>query len=75
MVDIMMTTERIREISAQELLALGLKDIAYLKEIEVDGGTAVAIHAANGQQIALMPDHNAAVAAVWENGMAPVALQ
>ncbi|TXH37501.1 MAG: DUF1150 family protein [Rhodospirillaceae bacterium] len=75
MVDIMMTTERIREISAQELLALGLKDIAYLKEIEVDGGTAVAIHAANGQQIALMPDRNAAVAAVWENGMAPVALQ
>lgn len=71
----MMTTERIREISAQELLALGLKDIAYLKEIEVDGGTAVAIHAANGQQIALMPDRNAAVAAVWENGMAPVALQ
>jgi hypothetical protein len=75
MVDIMMTTERIRQISAQELLALGLKDIAYLKEIELDGGTAVAIHAANGQQIALMPDRNAAVAAVWENGMAPVALQ
>ena len=71
----MMTTERIREISAQELLALGLKDIAYLKEIEVDGGTAVAIHAENGQQIAFMPDHNTVVGAVWENGMAPVALQ
>ncbi len=69
------TVERFKHLSAQEMLALGLKDIAYLKEVEVDGETAVAIHAANGQQIALMPDRNAAVAAVWENGLAPVALQ
>ena len=67
--------ERIRHLSAQELLALGLKDIAYLKDVEVDGETAIAIHAANGQQIALLPDRMAAVAAAWENGLAPMSLQ
>lgn len=69
------TDRRIRLLSAQEMLALGLKDIAYLKDVEVDGGTAIAIHAANGQQIALLPDRAAAMAAAWENGLAPVSLQ
>lgn len=71
----MINTDGFKHLTAQEMLAFGLKDIAYLKDVEVDGGTAVAIHAANGQQIALMPDRNTAVAAVWENGLAPVALQ
>ncbi|HVI89824.1 MAG TPA: DUF1150 family protein [Dongiaceae bacterium] len=71
----MLDVERIRHLSAQELLALGLKDVAYLKDVEVDGETVIAIHAANGQQIALLPDRNAAVAAAWENGLAPVSLQ
>ncbi|MET1026218.1 MAG: DUF1150 family protein [Dongiaceae bacterium] len=71
----MINAEGFKHLTAQEMLAFGLKDIAYLKDVEVDGGTAVAIHAANGQQIALMPDRSTAVAAVWENGLAPVALQ
>ncbi len=71
----MIDVDRIRHLSTQELLALGLKDIAYLKDVEVDGETAIAIHAANGQQIALLPDRSTAVAAAWENGLAPVSLQ
>lgn len=71
----MINVDRIRHLSTQELLALGLKDVAYLKDVEVDGETAIAIHAANGQQIALLPDRSAAVAAAWENGLAPVSLQ
>jgi hypothetical protein len=67
--------ERIRHLSSQELLALGLKDVAYLKDVEVDGESVTAIHAANGLQIALLPDRNAAVAAALENGLAPVSLQ
>jgi|APAra7269097559_1048567.scaffolds.fasta_scaffold11492_2 hypothetical protein len=67
--------ERIRHLSSQELLALGLKDVAYLKDVEVDGESVIAIHAANGLQIALLPDRNAAVAAALENGLAPVSLQ
>lgn len=71
----MIDADRIRHLNAQELLALGLKDIAYLKDVEVDGESVIAIHAANGQQIALLPDRGAAVAAAWENGLAPVSLQ
>ncbi|HWU00253.1 MAG TPA: DUF1150 family protein [Terriglobales bacterium] len=71
----MLDVERIRHLSAQELLALGLKDVAYLKDVEVDGETVIAVHAANGLQIALLPDRNAAVEAAWENGLAPVLLQ
>lgn len=64
--------ERLRRITAQELLALGMKNIAYVRPITIDGATAVAICAANGKQIALAPDLGAALAAAWENGLAPV---
>ena len=70
----MVSIEQIRKITAEDLLSLGVKDVAYLKEIEVDGGSAVGIFAANGQQLALLPDRNAAIAAAVENGLAPVTL-
>ncbi len=62
--------ERIRGLTPQDLLMLGIKDVAYLKDIEVDGETAVALFAANGQQIAVMADRQTAVAAAWQNGLA-----
>jgi hypothetical protein len=65
----------VRAISRQQLAALGLNNLAYVKDVEVDGGTAFAIFAANGQQLAIMPDREAAVAAAWENGLAPVTVQ
>ncbi|WP_374370055.1 DUF1150 family protein [Dongia sp.] len=65
-------TDSVRAISRQQLAALGLNNLAYVKDVEVDGGTAFAIFAANGQQLAIMPDREAAVAAAWENGLAPV---
>lgn len=61
-------------ITRQQLLALGLNDVAYVRDVEVDGGTAFGIFAANGQQLAVMPDREAAVAAAWENGLAPVTI-
>jgi hypothetical protein len=53
---------------------LGIKDMAYVKNIEVDGETAVALFAANGLQIAVMEDRETAVAAAWQNGLAPMTL-
>jgi hypothetical protein len=64
--------ERIRSLSPQDLLMLGIKDVAYLKDIDVDGETAVALFAANGQQIAVAEDRQTAVAAAWQNGLAPM---
>lgn len=70
----MTEVERIRSLSPQDLLMLGIKDVAYLKNIEVDGETAVALFAANGQQIAVAEDRQTAVAAAWQNGLAPMTL-
>ena len=68
----MTQAERIRGLSAQDLLMLGIKEMAYVKDVEIDGETAVALFAANGQQIAIMEDRQTAVAAAWQNGLAPM---
>jgi len=68
----MTESERIRGLNPQDMLMLGIKDMAYLKEIEVDGETAVGLFAANGQQIAVMEDLQTAVATAWQNGLAPM---
>ena len=70
----MVSVEEIRKITTEDLLTLGVREVAYLKDIEVDGDTAVAIFAANGQQLALLPDRGAAINAAVENGLAPVTL-
>lgn len=70
----MTSVDQIRKITTEDLLSLGVRDVAYLKDIPVDGGTAVAIFAANGLQLALLPDRSAAIAAAVENGLAPVTL-
>lgn len=64
--------ERIRSLTPHDLLMLGIKDVAYVKDIEVDGETAVALFAANGQQIAVMEDRQSAVATAWQNGLSAV---
>jgi len=68
----MTQVERIRGLSAQDLLMLGIKEMAYVKDVEVDGETAVALFAANGQQIAVMEDRQTAMATAWQNGLAPM---
>lgn len=64
--------ERIRALTPQDMLMLGIKEMAYVKDIEVDGETAAALFAANGQQIAVMEDRQAAVATAWQNGLSPM---
>jgi hypothetical protein len=70
----MTEVERIRALTPQDLLMLGIKDMAYVKDVEVDGETGVALFAANGQQIAVMEDRQTAVATAWQNGLAPMTL-
>jgi hypothetical protein len=69
-----MTTEleRIRALTPNDLLVLGMKNMAYMKDMEVDGETVVGLFAANGQQIAVVEDRETAVAAAWQNGLAPM---
>ena len=62
-------------ISDEELAALGVQDVAFVKPIRINGTVAYAIHAADGTQMALAPDHDVAVAAIRQHGLQPVALQ
>jgi hypothetical protein len=60
--------------SAQDFLALGVKDIAYLRPIEAPEGTLFAICTADGNQVATMAEREVALATIRQNGLEPVSL-
>jgi hypothetical protein len=62
----------IRHLSAQQLQALGMAQIAYVKRVVVDGETAFAIHAADGTPMALAGDCDVAFAAIRQHEMMPI---
>jgi hypothetical protein len=53
---------------------LGMQDIAYVKRVVVDGNAGYAIHAADGTQMALIPDRAVAFAVVRQNELEPVSV-
>ena len=58
---------RIDTLSPQDLMALGLEQIAYIRPIEIDGGVVFAVHAADGTRIAIAKNRDLAVAAIWHH--------
>lgn len=61
-------------ISPQDLMQLGLQEVAYVKPVQIDGENVVTVHAADGTQIAVMPDRESAFAAVRQHDMEPVSV-
>ena len=49
----------------QELLNLGLSDMAYIRSVRVDGDLRYMVHAADGTPISAVDTHDSAVAAVF----------
>ncbi len=66
--------ERLRHITLADLAALGLQGVAYMKPVVIDKAPAYAVFAADGTQIGALPTREAALAAMRENGLEPVAL-
>jgi len=66
--------ERVRQMSANELALLGMQDLAYVKRVTVDGTPGYAIHAADGTQIALLPDRDIAFATVRYHDLEPLSV-
>jgi hypothetical protein len=66
--------ERIKQMSARELAVLGVQDFAYIKRVVVDGASGYAIHAADGTQIAVLPDREVAFATVRQHDLEPVSV-
>jgi len=61
----------IRNLTQDQLMALGMADLAYVKRVVVDGTIAFAIHAADGSPMALAADCDLAMAAIVQHEMSP----
>jgi len=59
----------VRHLSEQQLAALGVSHIAYVKPVMVDGVQGFAIHAADGTPMAVAGNRDVAVAAVMQHEM------
>lgn len=70
----MNATVQTRQITQQDLAALGVHDIAYIKPKRVDGQWAFAVHAADGAELAVLPSRNSALAAIKQNDMEPLSV-
>ena len=66
--------EKLRHITPKEFALLGMQDLAYIKRVTVNDDTAFAIFAADGTQVALLPDREVAVATVRQHELEPVSV-
>jgi len=64
----------IRHLSAEQLGALGVSQIAYVKPVVLNGQPGFAIHAADGTPMAVAGDRNVAVAAILQHEMQPLSV-
>jgi hypothetical protein len=64
----------IRHISEQQLAALGVSHIAYLKPVTVNGMQGIAIHAADGTPMAVAGNWEIAAAVVLQHEMVPLSV-
>jgi len=53
---------------------LGVDDVAYIKQVVIDGETLWAIIGADGTSLALAPDRDLAFAAALQNDRTPVSV-
>jgi len=61
----------IRHLTAEQLAGLGVSQIAYVKQVLMNGNVAFAIHAADGTPMAMADSCDVAVAAIRQHEMLP----
>lgn len=61
----------IRNLTQEQLMQLGMAQVAYVKPVWMDGTTAFAIFAADGSPMAVAADCDMAVAAIMQHEMLP----
>lgn len=66
--------EKLRQITPKEFALLGMQDVAYIKRVAGADGVAFAVHAADGTQVALLPDREIAFATVRQHDLEPVSV-
>ena len=60
------------QLSSQAFAALGLQDVAYIKPVQRDGKTMVAVHAADGTELAVAEARDVAMAFIRQNDLEPL---
>ena len=63
-----------RHLSPSELGLLGMADVAYIKPVVVDGTEAFAVHAADGTEMAVIPNRDLAFAVVRQHDLEPLSV-
>lgn len=66
--------ESTRHMSSRELALFGMQDLAYVKPVVVNGVAAFAVHAADGTQVAVLPDREIALATVRQHDLEPLSV-
>ena len=61
----------IRHLSTEQLQALGVAQLAYIKPVRMEGREVFAIHAADGTPMAVAAELEVAVAAIRQHEMTP----
>jgi hypothetical protein len=69
-----LTSFDVRHMTADQLGALGVAHIAYVKAVIVNGTAGFAIHAADGTPMALAGDRATAMAAIMQHEMLPLSV-
>jgi hypothetical protein len=64
----------VRHMTTDQLGALGMSHIAYVKPVMVNGMAGFAIHAADGTPMALADDRATAMAAIVQHEMLPLSV-
>lgn len=62
------------QISVEQLAQIGMRQVAYLRPVLVEGNVCVAIHAADGTPLALTASLDQALQAIIRHEMVPVAV-
>jgi hypothetical protein len=65
---------RIRHMSSRELALFGMQDLAYIKPVIVNEVAGYAVHAADGTQIAVLPNREIAFATVRQHDLEPLSV-
>jgi len=69
-----MTVERLKTMSSQDFVSFGVDVVAFVKPVKVDAQRGFAICAADGRQMAVVSDHDQAIAAILQNDLEPVSV-
>ena len=67
-------TEPITQMSTQDLMNLGLQEVAYVKPVAIDGQAAYAVHAADGREVVILPSRDIALATIRQNDLEPLSV-